>query len=124
MFSVGPPYRKPLWTNGRLVATLVILVALTCWCVLAPPESLEDLLELEVMPFSFRVFILALAGLNLGVSLMCEKYLFGRFATAISNSKNKIKSLGSRQGYHVVGKQHKKIYKKVMDDMGIHDNNK
>ncbi|CEG69341.1 hypothetical protein RMATCC62417_05429 [Rhizopus microsporus] len=124
VFSVGPPYRKPLWTNGRLVATLVILIALTCWCVLAPPESLEDLLELEVIPFSFRVFILALAGLNLGVSLMCEKYLFGRFATAISNSKNKIKSLGSRQGYHVVGKQHKKIYKKVMNDMGIHDNNK
>ncbi|KAG1455987.1 hypothetical protein G6F55_006757 [Rhizopus delemar] len=123
VFSVGPPYRKPLWTNKRLIATLCILITLTCWFVLMPPSSVLSLMELRVLPFKFKIFILFLGAANLGISLLCEKYLFTRFASAVSKSKDKLKYMvNSRDGYSVVGKQHKKIYKKVMDDMGIHGN--
>ncbi|ORZ24084.1 hypothetical protein BCR42DRAFT_317373 [Absidia repens] len=76
VFSVGPPYRQPLWTNGRFMITLVVLVMFTTWSVLWPTGFLTDLLELETLPFGFRVFIVGLALANFGVSWFCEKCLF------------------------------------------------
>ncbi|KAI8150400.1 ATPase [Fennellomyces sp. T-0311] len=119
VFSVGPPYRKPLWTNGRLVFTLVTLVTLTIWCVLFPAEWLSNILELETIPFSFRMFILVLAGVNLIVCYTCEKYFFPYFAMWLSNRLRGIKH--SSNGYTPLTKTHKKIYKRVMNEMGIVD---
>ncbi|RCI06202.1 hypothetical protein CU098_003218, partial [Rhizopus stolonifer] len=123
VFSVGPPYRKPLWTNQRLIATLFVLVVLTCWFVLSPPDYVLNMMELEILPLSFKLFIIILGAANLGISLLCEKYLFTRLASALSKSKNRLKSITNpRGGYDVVGKPYKKIYKKVMNDMGIYGN--
>lgn len=120
VFSVGPPYRKPLWTNGRLVLTLCILIGLTTWCVLAPPQFVSELLELESLPMGFRWFILLLATMNLGISLLCEKYMFNHVSDMISVILNKYRS---RKGnYNLVSdssKLHGKTYRRVMDEMGI-----
>ncbi|KAI9271989.1 hypothetical protein BY458DRAFT_509141 [Sporodiniella umbellata] len=123
VFSVGPPYRKPLWTNHRLIATLCVLVVLTCWFVLAPPDYVLNSLELEVIPLSFRIFIIFLGAINLGICLACEKYLFPKLASTLSKSKDRLKSItGSRRGYNNIEKPYKKIYKKVMNDMGVYGN--
>jgi cation-transporting ATPase 13A3/4/5 len=124
VFSVGPPYRKPLWTNGRLVLTLSILIGLTTWFVLAPPQFMLDLLELEVLPFNFRVLLVFLAMLNLAISLLCEKYLFGHLSDLVSVVVKKFKS---RNGNYTIvrgdnnssSKLHGKTYRRVMDEMGI-----
>ncbi|KAI7892078.1 uncharacterized protein EV154DRAFT_506232 [Mucor mucedo] len=120
VFSVGPPYRKPLWTNGRLVLTLSMLIGLTTWCVLAPPQFVSELLELENLPMGFRWFILMLAAMNLAVSLLCEKYVFNHVSDMISVILNKYRS---RKGnYNLVSdssKLHGKTYRRVMDEMGI-----
>jgi cation-transporting ATPase 13A3/4/5 len=121
VFSVGPPYRKPLWTNGRLVLTLCVLIGLTSWFVLTPPQFILDIMELEVLPMSFRWFILFLATLNLGVSLICEKYLFSRVSDTISVLLNKLQS--RKSGYSIVdSKIQGKTYRRVMDEMGIYSN--
>ncbi|ORY96317.1 hypothetical protein BCR43DRAFT_491482 [Syncephalastrum racemosum] len=119
VFSVGPPYRKPLWTNDRLVITLGVLIALTTWSVLWPTDWARSWLELETLPFSFRVFILFLAGTNLALCLWCEKYFFGHVAAGISIALQKARQ--RRQGYSSLGKMHKKIYKRVAEEMDIVD---
>lgn len=118
VFSVGPPYRKPLWTNGRLVFTLSVLIGLTTWFVLAPPQFMLELLELEVLPFSFRVILVLLAIFNLSISLLCEKYLFGYLSDLVSVI---MKKYTSRNGnYTIVDRSsNAKTYARVMDEMGI-----
>ncbi|KAI7905259.1 uncharacterized protein BX663DRAFT_502277, partial [Cokeromyces recurvatus] len=124
VFSVGPPYRKPLWTNGRLVLTLACLIGLTSWFVLAPPQIAMRFMELVQLPLSFRWFILLLSAINLTVSLLCEKYLFGQLLEVF----NKWRS--TKSGYTIVGsklqqrqqqqQQQGKVYQRVMNEMGIH----
>ncbi|KAI8048155.1 uncharacterized protein B0P05DRAFT_564718 [Gilbertella persicaria] len=120
VFSVGPPFRRPIWTNGRLVLTLAVLVALTSWFVLAPPTFVLDMMELEILPISFRWFILILSGLNLSVSLLCEKYLFSQFSDLLTLIESKARL--SKSGYRAVETKSDKIYQRVMDEMGIQRN--
>lgn len=121
VFSVGPPYRKPLWTNGRLVLTLSALVGLTSWFVLTPPQFVLEIMELEVLPMSFRWFILFLATLNLAVSIISEKYLFHRISDTFLILLNKLRS--RKSGYNMVdSKIRGKTYRRVMDEMGIYSN--
>lgn len=121
VFSVGPPYRKPLWTNNRLVLTLAFLISLTSWFVLWPPAFVMELMELEPLPMSFKWFILFLAAMNLFISFFCEKYLFHQVM-------DKITLFFSRKSirYTLIGNNskrvHDKTYRRVMDEMGIHDN--
>ena len=120
VFSVGPPFRQPIWTNGRLVLTLSVLVGLTSWFVLLPPSFVLDIMELEVLPMSFRLFILFLAGLNLAVSLLSEKYLFNQLSEILSRLETKARF--SRSSYIPVESKSDKIYQRVMDEMGIQGN--
>lgn len=96
VFSVGPPYRKPLWTNGRLLLTLAVLVTLTVWCVIYPSNWALEWLELEVIPFGFRIFLVTLAAANLAISYICEKYFFlhlaGWLASIFKNLKGRAQS--------------------------------
>ncbi|KAI9248797.1 hypothetical protein BDA99DRAFT_445940 [Phascolomyces articulosus] len=124
VFSVGPPYRQSMWTNGRLVLTIALLVTLTAWCVLFPAGWQMSILELKAIPFSFRAFILFLAAGNLTVSYLCEKHFFPYLAAWLSNTMKNVKNHRSSQGggtYAPLTKTHKKIYKRVMDEMGIVD---
>ncbi|GAA5795327.1 hypothetical protein HPULCUR_000683 [Helicostylum pulchrum] len=117
VFSVGPPYRKPLWTNSRLVMTLCVLIGFTTWFVLIPPQFILNLLELYVLPTSFRFLILFIAVVNLATSLLGEKYVFGQLSDFITSLWIKYKS---RKGYNLVNdKYHGKTYRRVMDEMGI-----
>ncbi|KAG2228910.1 hypothetical protein INT48_004448, partial [Thamnidium elegans] len=117
VFSVGPPYRKPLWTNARLVLTLCVLIGFTTWFVLIPPQFILNLLELYVLPTGFRFLILFIAAVNLATSLLCEKYVFGRLSDSLSDLWIKYKS---RKGYNLINdKYHGKTYRRVMDEMGI-----
>lgn len=115
VFSVGPPYRKPLWTNGRLVLTLVVLIGLTTYFVLFSPPAVMDIMELEDMPISFKWLIVILAALNLGISFVCEKYVFGKLSEWTSLL------FKSKSGYTIVGnsKAHVPTYRRVMDEMDL-----
>ncbi|KAF9425963.1 hypothetical protein BGZ94_007068 [Podila epigama] len=76
VFSVGPPFRKPMVTNRPFVLITAFLVILSAVMVLFPTAWLSDLMQLLEMPFSFRVLIVVMAGVNFAVSLACESFVF------------------------------------------------
>ena len=105
--------------------TITLLFTLTSWCVLFPAGWQMKILELEPIPFSFRVFIMLLAVGNLATSYVCEKYFFPYLAVWLSNTIKNMRSSSpsslSQGGYAPLVKAHKKTYKRVMDEMGIVD---
>ncbi|KAG0200869.1 hypothetical protein BGX28_006180 [Mortierella sp. GBA30] len=89
VFSVGPPYRKPMSSNRPFVVITIVLVVTSAILVLVTTPWITETMQLVAIPYSFRAFILILAALNLGMSLVCESYLFpiiarwiGEWATA------------------------------------------
>ncbi|KAG9324797.1 hypothetical protein KVV02_004670 [Mortierella alpina] len=83
VFSVGPPYRKPMSSNRPFVFVTVLLVCLSACIVLIPPEGFSKFMLLVHMPLSFRLLILFMAGLHLTLALVSERFFFPRLATRI-----------------------------------------
>ncbi|PFH50913.1 hypothetical protein AMATHDRAFT_143898 [Amanita thiersii Skay4041] len=74
VFSIGPPYRKPMWTNAWLMLSISLLSAFNILVVLAPPASLSTLLDLMPLPFAARLTLLAAVVVNVGVSMGFEEW--------------------------------------------------
>ncbi|KAG0374958.1 hypothetical protein BGX24_009717 [Mortierella sp. AD032] len=83
VFSVGPPYRKPMASNRPFVLITVTLVITSAIMVLVPTAWITELMQLVHIPFSFRCLIIIMAGLNLLLSLVCEAYVFPMFSKLI-----------------------------------------
>ncbi|KAF9907569.1 hypothetical protein EC991_010781 [Linnemannia zychae] len=83
VFSVGPPYRKPMSSNRPFVFITSGLVLLSASMVLFPSEWLKSFMQLLDIPLSFKLFILFLAGLHLVIALMSEHFIFPVLATKI-----------------------------------------
>ncbi|KII92069.1 hypothetical protein PLICRDRAFT_103455 [Plicaturopsis crispa FD-325 SS-3] len=74
VFSIGPPYRKSIWTNGWLMFSLVVLLVFNTVVLLYPPQSVALLLELMPLPFSARVTFLTAAVINVVLSMAFEQW--------------------------------------------------
>ena len=61
----------------------VTLVLTSAIMVLFPTAWITELMQLVHIPFSFRVLIVVMAGLNLALSLVCEGWVFPRFAKLV-----------------------------------------
>ncbi|KAJ9054764.1 hypothetical protein DSO57_1010851 [Entomophthora muscae] len=75
VFSVGHPFRRPMYTNIPFIATSVILTAFYLWILLAPIDVVVEQFELVPIKQSFRYFILAFVIGNLAFSYIYEQYL-------------------------------------------------
>lgn len=69
-----------LYSLGPFVLITVTLVLTSAVMVLFPTAWITDLMQLVPIPFSFRAFIVIMAGLNLVVSLVCERWVFPKFS--------------------------------------------
>ncbi|KAF9583283.1 hypothetical protein BGW38_009827, partial [Lunasporangiospora selenospora] len=76
VFSVGPPYRKPMSSNRPFVFITIGLVLASALMVLFPNRWISGVMQLVQIPFSFKVLILLAGGLNLGLALICEYFVF------------------------------------------------
>lgn len=61
---------------GPFVVITAALVLLSAIMVLFPTRWLSEVMQLVKIPFSFRAFILVMAGVNFGLSLFCESFMF------------------------------------------------
>ncbi|KAI9509489.1 P-type ATPase [Russula earlei] len=74
VFSIGPPYRKPMWTNGLLMVSLVALSLFNVSVLLVPTKFISALLELVPIPMSARLTLSWAAIMNVAVSVGFERW--------------------------------------------------
>ena len=74
VFSIGPPYRKPMWTNNLLMLSLIVLSSFNVLVLLAPPALFSAILELMPIPSSARFTLLGAVIINVALSLAFERW--------------------------------------------------
>lgn len=83
VFSIGPPYRKSMWTNGWLMGSLGLLTALNTLVLLWPPQAISDILTLMPLPSDGRSVLLFGAAANAVLSMGFEQWGTGPVAAAV-----------------------------------------
>jgi len=74
VFSIGPPYRKPMWTNSWLILSMCLLTAFNIIVLLVPPKALASLLTLMYLPMAPRYILLVAAATNVIIATAFEKW--------------------------------------------------
>ncbi|KAL5485211.1 hypothetical protein ACEPAI_7853 [Sanghuangporus weigelae] len=73
VFSIGPPYRKSMYTNGWFMIAMTAIALINVWLILYPPRALLMLLELMILPLSARFVLIAAVVINVILSVTFEK---------------------------------------------------
>jgi len=74
VFSIGPPYRKSMWTNGLLMCCIGLLSGFNILVLLAPPHVVSDVLTLMPLPIAGRYVLLVAVVVNVGISMAFEEW--------------------------------------------------
>ncbi|KAL4249984.1 Cation-transporting ATPase [Abortiporus biennis] len=74
VFSIGPPYRKPMWTNVLLMLSIGCLSLFNLLVLLSPPDFITSILELMDIPFGGRTTLLFSVVLNVILSMTYEHW--------------------------------------------------
>ncbi|KAF8590974.1 Ca-transporting ATPase [Ramaria rubella] len=104
VFSIGPPYRQPMWSNGLLIFCISVLSAFSGLLLLWPPQALAVWLNLMTIPVDTRIELLAVVGINVCVSLGFEKWCQEIVAKLVGKIMG-----GRRRGRRVNGKVYKAV---------------
>ncbi|GJE95870.1 P-type cation-transporting ATPase domain-containing protein [Phanerochaete sordida] len=83
VFSIGPPYRKPIWTNALLMLSIVALSLFNVVVLLFPPDFLSSILELTNLPLSGRLTLLLAVVINVVLSMTFERWGAPAVAVAV-----------------------------------------
>ncbi len=113
IFCVGPPYRKPLHTNGWLVAVLVALSAFSVFTLFTTSGPVFDLLEFIALPREFHLELLLLLIGNVVASWAFEEYGVARVARFVGDNVKRYRR------WRGIRRADGKVYKSVqrgMDD--------
>lgn len=117
VFSVGPPYRKPLYTNrefhyvlteilktelhlsASLVICLVGLTSFSTYILLSPAKSIALILDIINFNFAFKLQLLAIAAVNILASFAFEKFAERPISRLIVFAKRWKGRRGKRRDY-------------------------
>ncbi|RIA92920.1 hypothetical protein C1645_819991 [Glomus cerebriforme] len=105
VFSVGPPYRKSMYSNVPFILSTIFLTLLTSLILLSPSSLMQQIFELISIENYFRWWLLFIAALDFILSWLMEKYVFGHI----------VQWIGILTGSKV--KVQKKLYKKVQREL-------
>ncbi|GAA6064384.1 hypothetical protein JCM10212_002917 [Sporobolomyces blumeae] len=112
VFCVGPPYRKPLYTNRWLVFVLVGLTSFSLYTLFTPSSSfIFSLLEFVKLPHDFHLELLLLIIANVAASWAFEEYGAYSLAKTIGDLQRKWRRIRGRR------KEGGKAYKAVQRSM-------
>ncbi|WVQ83070.1 hypothetical protein IAT38_005208 [Cryptococcus sp. DSM 104549] len=105
VFSVGPPYRKPLYTNLSLVACLVGLSAFSAYVLLSPAKSIALILDIIDFDMGFKLQLLAIAIVNIVACFAFERFAERPISRMIVNLKRWRWRRGRRRDYKPVERE-------------------
>ncbi|KAF0454787.1 P-type ATPase-like protein [Gigaspora margarita] len=105
VFSVGPPYRKSMFTNVPFIITAAFFTLLNAVILISPSNVVVNLLELENIDYLFRWYLLAIVIADFLISFFMEKYVFDVISRWIGTVID-----GST-------KSDKKMFKKILAEM-------
>eukprot|EP01112_Ceratiomyxa_fruticulosa_P010807 TRINITY_DN2870_c0_g1_i1.p1 TRINITY_DN2870_c0_g1~~TRINITY_DN2870_c0_g1_i1.p1 ORF type:complete len:1135 (-),score=190.03 TRINITY_DN2870_c0_g1_i1:110-3514(-) len=74
-FCINKPFRKPFYTNPVLTFSLISLIGICIYITLYPFKWLQDVLQLEDLPWDFKAYILAFAFANIIASWIYERII-------------------------------------------------
>lgn len=100
VFSIGPPYRKPMWTNGEfhcywvrksfngifigwLIVCITALSAFSTWVLFGPSVSVGLILDLVTLPWIGRMAIAIAVLANVGASFAYERWVHEPIAAMV-----------------------------------------
>lgn len=90
IYSKGHPYRKPLFANKPLCASLVGLFVVSAWIAVLPPDWLIHWLEFDPIPFlEDRLLLLVLGVLSGVLSYLYETFVIDHFILGVRERRLK-----------------------------------
>ncbi|EIW73562.1 hypothetical protein TREMEDRAFT_67419 [Tremella mesenterica DSM 1558] len=87
VFSVGPPYRKPIYTNPSLIICLVSLGAFSTYVLLSPSTPIALILDIISLPIRFKFELLLIAAINIIACFTFERFAERPIAKVISYTR-------------------------------------
>ncbi|KAG9102700.1 hypothetical protein FRC06_001408 [Ceratobasidium sp. 370] len=103
VFSIGPPYRKPMWTNALLMASIVALTLFSTLVLFAPPQPLRFLLDIMPIPSSAKTTLFIGAVANAAICFAFERWNPIAGALEVLSSGRKRRSKGGLEYRAVEG---------------------
>ncbi|KAG8864475.1 hypothetical protein FRB96_004978 [Tulasnella sp. 330] len=111
VFSIGPPYRQQIWTNGLLMFSIISLTLFSTFVLLSPPTPLALILDLMSIPLTAKLTLLLAVMINVLASVGLERW--NLVATAVELLRTMWQKSTKRPRRTRDGK----IYKAVEGDM-------
>ncbi|GAA5992809.1 hypothetical protein JCM10908_001348 [Rhodotorula pacifica] len=114
VFCVGPPYRKPLYSNRWLILALAGLSAFSIYTLFMPPSSpVFSLLQFVDLPHDFHLELLLILLANVAISWIFEDVGAQNLAKWIGDMQRRYRKMRGRRKES--GKAYKAI-SRAMDD--------
>lgn len=74
-YSIGKPYRKPVWTNYPYYLSLLLLLFFNCYFVLLPPAWIADILDIYFISTETRMLVLLVVLVNFIICWLVERFI-------------------------------------------------
>lgn len=87
VLNAGPPFRVGGWKNWPFIATIAITLVITLHMVMGPAHWLAKVMQLTKISWDFKVSLVTLGLLYLGVAWTGEHHVFQRLARVIHKLK-------------------------------------
>ncbi|KAJ2719731.1 hypothetical protein GGI07_005031 [Coemansia sp. Benny D115] len=84
IFSIGPPYRQPVYRNYIYLAVITVLLAFDLWVLLGPVPGFTSLFGIVHLKVWWRLFILGMVAANLVLCVLGEWLVFPMVARPLA----------------------------------------
>ncbi|KAK0551268.1 hypothetical protein OC846_001097 [Tilletia horrida] len=115
VFSVGPPYRKPMYTNPLLMLSLAILTSFSLYVLFIPSGFFFEILGLVSFPRSFHVALFIIVLVNAAACIVFESFAIDPVTAFLKGLQRLWRRRHSRSASRRANAG--KVYKRVAEDM-------
>lgn len=104
ILNAGPPFRERSAKSWPFSLTVVVVLLVSVYMVLAPAHWLKKLMQLTSMSWDFEIYLISLGIVYLTVGWIFERYIAQQLARSIGQMKQRItRTEKRRKAYKVIG---------------------